>query len=144
MLSCEHKCCLDCATKHFTIVIKDRGINEAVCPFCREPANLADDDDEEVASAYFARLDNLLKTVVDSETHDLFQRKLRDRTLMKDPNFKWCYKCPAGFIADPKNKKLVCPDCRAMSCAKCLVPVSSYPAFSGILETFKVPDFRFV
>ena len=52
------------------------------------------------------------------------ERKLRDRTLMKDPNFKWCYKCPFGFIADPKNKKLVCPDCRAMSCAKCLVPVS--------------------
>ena len=30
--------------------------------------------------------------------------------------------CPFGFLADPKNKKLVCPDCRAMSCAKCLEP----------------------
>ena len=30
--------------------------------------------------------------------------------------------CPFGFLADPRNKKLVCPDCRAMSCAKCLVP----------------------
>ena len=33
--------------------------------------------------------------------------------------------CSSGFIADPRNKKLVCPDCRAMSCAKCLLPVSS-------------------
>ena len=32
------------------------------------------------------------------------------------------YQCPFGFLADPRNKKLVCPDCRAMSCAKCLVP----------------------
>ena len=27
---------------------------------------------------------------MDKETHDLFQRKLRDRTLMKEPNFRWC------------------------------------------------------
>lgn len=34
------------------------------------------------------------------------------------------FQCSSGFIADPRNKKLVCPDCRAMSCAKCLMPVS--------------------
>ncbi len=28
------------------------------------------------------------------------------------------FQCPFGFLSDPKNKKLVCPDCRAMSCAK--------------------------
>ena len=28
--------------------------------------------------------------------------------IAQDPNFKWCYKCPFGFLADPKNKKLVC------------------------------------
>ena len=93
-------------------------------PFCQEPKLGGGEEgaDEEEASAYFARLDAMLKPILDPETHDLFQRKLRDRTLMKDPNFKWCYKCEGGFIADPKNKKLVCPDCRAMSCAKCLVP----------------------
>ena len=124
MLNCEHKCCRDCASRHFTIIITDRSISELVCPFCQKPEKLAEDD--ELAADYFAKLDILLKSLVDQPTHDLFQRKLRDRTLMKDPNFKWCYKCPFGFIADPKNKKLVCPDCRAMSCAKCLVPVSTF------------------
>jgi E3 ubiquitin-protein ligase RNF31 len=33
-----------------------------------------------------------VKDTLEKDTHDLFQRKLRDRTLMKDPNFKWCYK----------------------------------------------------
>jgi len=120
MPHCDHSFCKDCATNFFTIVVTDQNISQAVCPFCREPSNLADDDD--VALDYYAKLDQILKDILDKDTHDLFQRKLRDRTLMKDPNFKWCYKCPFGFLADPKNKKLVCPDCRAMSCAKCLVP----------------------
>ena len=55
-----------------------------------EPKGLADDDD--LASNYFAKLDVILKPIVDQDVHDLFQRKIRDRTLMKDPNFKWCYK----------------------------------------------------
>ena len=29
MPSCDHKCCKECASKHFTIVIKDRTISEA-------------------------------------------------------------------------------------------------------------------
>ena len=90
MLNCQHKCCTTCANNFFTVVVKDQNISAAVCPFCQEPANLADDDD--VALAYFAKLDIVLKNIVDKDTHDLFQRKLRDRTLMKDPNFKWCYK----------------------------------------------------
>ena len=90
LLNCEHKCCRDCVSKHFTIIIKDRNISEATCPFCLEPKNLADDDD--LAANYFAQLDVLLKPLIEQDVHDLFQRKLRDRTLMKDPNFKWCYK----------------------------------------------------
>ena len=69
MLSCEHKCCLDCARKHFTIIIKDKGIHEAVCPFCREPrltsAEDSEAEDEDKAAAYFARLDLQLKAIVD-------------------------------------------------------------------------------
>ena len=55
-----------------------------------EPKGLPDDDD--LAANYFAKLDVILKPIVDQDVHDLFQRKIRDRTLMKDPNFKWCYK----------------------------------------------------
>lgn len=39
---------------------------------------------------YFSNLDILLKNILDDNVHELFQRKLRDRTLMQDPNFKWC------------------------------------------------------
>ena len=96
----------ECATNFFTIVVTDQNISQAVCPFCRwdiytrksstkknicrEPSNLAEDDD--LALDYYAKLDQILKDILDKDTHDLFQRKLRDRTLMKDPNFKWCYK----------------------------------------------------
>ena len=31
-----------------------------------------------------------LKNVLDKEVHELFQKKLRDWTLMQDPNFRWC------------------------------------------------------
>ena len=45
MPNCDHKCCSDCATNFFTIVVTDQNISQAVCPFCREPSNLADDDE---------------------------------------------------------------------------------------------------
>jgi E3 ubiquitin-protein ligase RNF31 len=92
MPNCEHKCCLDCAKNFFTLAIRDRSICEATCPFCQEPRGLGEDANEDKATEYFAKMDILLKNVVAEDVHDLFQRKLRDRTLMKDPNFKWCYK----------------------------------------------------
>ena len=105
---CGHQTCRDCAANYFTLTIKDKSIVDAVCPFCSAPkvanndprvaeANAeAEADGKEVtedeANDYFARLDGLLRGLVTEEVHDLFQRKLRDRTLMKDENFKWCYK----------------------------------------------------
>ncbi|XP_059093166.1 uncharacterized protein LOC131888343 isoform X2 [Tigriopus californicus] len=125
MLACDHQCCQECAKNYFTVAIRDKSISDANCPFCSEPTYLNNDSKEDESSNYFARLDVVLKGLLDEEVHDLFQRKLRDRTLMKDPNFKWCYKCSSGFIANFNNKRLVCPDCRAMSCSKCLVPWES-------------------
>ena len=90
MLHCTHRCCRGCAETYFVTQIRDRSIMDAVCPFCSEPANLA--SDEEVALDYFNHLDILLKGIVPHDIHELFQRKLRDRTLTKDPNFKWCNK----------------------------------------------------
>ena len=63
LLNCDHKCCKDCTSKHFTIIIKDKNISEATCPFCLEPKNLAEDDDK--AANYFAKLDVLLKPLID-------------------------------------------------------------------------------
>ena len=93
MPSCEHKCCQQCAGNYFTIAIKDKSINEAYCPFCQAPKDiLADDTKDDAASEYFAKLDAILRKAVAEDVYDLFQRKLRDRALMRDPNFKWCYK----------------------------------------------------
>ncbi|XP_067001536.2 E3 ubiquitin-protein ligase lubel isoform X1 [Anabrus simplex] len=118
MLKCIHCCCKECAKNYFTIQITDRSITDAVCPFCKEP-ELQNDDE---ALEYFSNLDILLKSFLDPPVHELFQRKLRDRTLMQDPNFKWCVKCSSGFIANPRQKRLICPDCRSVTCASCRRP----------------------
>ncbi|XP_015438343.1 PREDICTED: uncharacterized protein LOC107193417 [Dufourea novaeangliae] len=120
MLKCVHRCCNECAKNYFTIQISDRSITDAVCPYCKEP-NLKDASEDEVLE-YFSNLDIQLKTLLDPPIHELFQRKLRDRTLMQDPNFKWCIQCSSGFYADPHHKRLICPDCRSVTCAFCRRP----------------------
>ncbi|XP_078040545.1 linear Ubiquitin E3 ligase isoform X2 [Augochlora pura] len=120
MLKCTHRCCNECAKNYFTIQISDRNITDAVCPYCKEP-ELKDANQDEVLE-YFSNLDIQLKTLLDPPIHELFQRKLRDRTLMQDPNFKWCIQCSSGFYADPDQKRLICPDCRSVTCAFCRRP----------------------
>ena len=46
-----------------------------------------------------------VQDIMEKDVHDLFQRKLRDRTLMKDPNFKWCYKVSLKAKRQKKGKK---------------------------------------
>ncbi|KAJ9596170.1 hypothetical protein L9F63_027208, partial [Diploptera punctata] len=97
MLKCIHCCCKECAKNYFTI-------------------------QKQIETSMMLNLDILLKSFLDPPVHELFQRKLRDRTLMQDPNFKWCVKCSSGFIANPRQKRLVCPDCRSVTCASCRRP----------------------
>ncbi|GFU90013.1 e3 ubiquitin-protein ligase RNF31 [Trichonephila clavipes] len=118
MVHCPHKACRECIRAYFTVQIRDRNIMELLCPFCNEP----DIFDEDIAQDYFNHLDIMLKKLVDSEIHELFQRKLRDRVLMRDPNFRWCSQCSSGFIAMENLKRLVCPDCNAVMCASCRRP----------------------
>ncbi|KAJ8672719.1 hypothetical protein QAD02_003979 [Eretmocerus hayati] len=120
MLKCTHRCCNDCAKNYFTIQISDRSITDAVCPFCKEP-DLREATEDDVLE-YFSILDIQLKALLDAPIHELFQRKLRDRTLMQDPNFKWCVQCSSGFYADPNHKRLICPDCKSVTCASCRRP----------------------
>ncbi|XP_024082766.1 uncharacterized protein LOC106665625 isoform X4 [Cimex lectularius] len=117
MLDCEHICCQECAKNYFTLQITERTINDCVCPFCKEPDISKLEEDKTLH--YFSNLDILLKTLVKENVHELFQRKLRDRTLMQDPNFIWCGQCSSGFIANPRQKRLICPDCKNISCASC-------------------------
>jgi E3 ubiquitin-protein ligase RNF31 len=94
MLHCIHRCCRGCARTYFSTQIRDRSIMDAVCPFCQAP----DLTDEDVAWDYFNHLDILLKNILPTDIHELFQRKLRDRTLTKDPNFRWCNKVSPKLI----------------------------------------------
>lgn len=48
------------------------------------------DADEDSILEYFSNLDILLKNILQPDVHDLFQRKIRDRALLRDPHFKWC------------------------------------------------------
>ncbi|CAB3230802.1 unnamed protein product [Arctia plantaginis] len=120
MLRCTHRCCRECAHLYFTVQITERSIADCVCPFCKLPEleNLPEDSWLE----YFAHLDILLKTLLEADVHELFQRKLRDRTLARDPNFRWCMECSSGFFVHPKQKKIRCPECRSVSCAACRKP----------------------
>jgi hypothetical protein len=68
--------------------ITDRSINDCVCPFCKLPE--LHDSDEDSILEYFSNLDILLKNILQADVHDLFQRKIRDRALLRDPHFKWC------------------------------------------------------
>lgn len=125
MLKCTHQCCKKCAENFFTVQITERAITDCACPFCKMP-DLYDTEsmNEYEVLEYFSNLDILLKNILTEGTHELFQRKLRDRTLLQDPNFKWCIQCSFGFIASPKQKVVVCPNCDSQFCATCRIPVS--------------------
>lgn len=83
----------------------------------------------------------MLKNILDETVHELFQRKLRDRTLMKDPNFKWCIQCSSGFFARPRQKRLICPDCGSVTCAQCRKTVcdDKYSEFISNNANFETP-----
>ncbi|XP_058121547.1 E3 ubiquitin-protein ligase lubel [Anopheles ziemanni] len=125
MLKCTHTCCLECAKEYFTQEITNRSITNCNCPYCKEPNLNGSDVTEDDVLEYFSNLDILLKSIVDEEVHDLFQRKIRDRTLTQDPNFKWCVHCSSGFFARPKQRRLTCPDCGSITCASCRKPWES-------------------
>ncbi|KAL5281668.1 RNF31 family protein [Megaselia abdita] len=121
MLKCTHKCCKHCAKNYFTIQITDRSINDCNCPYCKLPelhGDVSSAHEDEILE-YFSNLDIFLKNIVEPEVHELFQRKLRDRSLIQDPNFKWCIQCSSGFFARPRQKRLICPDCGSVTCAQC-------------------------
>lgn len=120
MLRCTHRCCRECARLYFTVQITERSIIDCVCPYCKLPE--LESLPEDAWLEYFAHLDILLKTLLETDVHELFQRKLRDRTLARDPNFRWCMECSSGFFVHPKQKKVRCPECRSVSCAACRKP----------------------
>ena len=118
MLFCEHRACKACLEKYFTIQIREKQRVLIKCPFCDQPE--IQSDDENSVHDYLTLLQELVKNIVSKDLYELFQRKVRDRALHKDPNFKWCPNCSSGFLAaNVEGNILRCPDCKSLSCSKC-------------------------
>ncbi len=123
MISCTHTACRDCLKAYFTVQIRERQRLVITCPFCEQPAIGADED--ELVFEYLGLFDPMLRHLVEPEVYELWQHKLRDRALMRDPNFLWCTQCSSGFITpNPLALTVMCPDCRQLTCQKCKRPVS--------------------
>ncbi|XP_077982621.1 uncharacterized protein LOC144437543 isoform X2 [Glandiceps talaboti] len=116
LIHCQCKICRSCMVDYFNIQIREKNIRQCTCPYCDQP----DMEDQETADQYFQFLDTMVKYLLDEETHTLFQQKLRDLYLMKDPNFRWCSHCDFGFLNDrPERLKMRCPECHEHTCFKC-------------------------
>lgn len=74
MLRCTHRCCRECARLYFTVQITERSIADCVCPFCKMPE--LESLPEDAWLEYFAHLDIQLKTLLETDVHELFQRKV--------------------------------------------------------------------
>ncbi|KAJ8303183.1 hypothetical protein KUTeg_019579 [Tegillarca granosa] len=115
--NCECKICIDCMKGYFEVTIRERHVRNLSCPLCGQP----DMEDIEAASEYLGFLTMLLQTMVSQEILDLYQTKLRDWHLQKDPNFRWCTHCGNGFIWGIGRQRLgmQCPTCNKKTCFLC-------------------------
>ncbi|XP_078072185.1 uncharacterized protein LOC144495711 [Mustelus asterias] len=120
MTHCSCSFCEDCFRNYFSSVIKEKSIANVVCPMCRKPDLKSHQPQEDME--YFNLLDIQIRHYLDGETHELFQRKLRDRTLMEMPNFRWCAHCSFGLVHEINRLRMDCPSCKKSTCFQCKVP----------------------
>uniref|UniRef100_UPI00398E6ACD uncharacterized protein isoform X5 n=1 Tax=Pristiophorus japonicus TaxID=55135 RepID=UPI00398E6ACD len=121
MTHCSCSFCEDCFKNYFSSVIKEKNIVNVVCPMCSKP-DLKSHQLQEDITEYFNLLDIQIRHYLDEETHELFQRKLRDRTLMEMPNFRWCAHCSFGLLHEVDRLRMDCPSCEKSTCFQCKIP----------------------
>ncbi|XP_071657518.1 E3 ubiquitin-protein ligase RNF31 isoform X2 [Patagioenas fasciata] len=115
LTGCECPLCPDCFRGHFQVGVKEKGVQDLVCPACGKP-DLAD---EGARTCYFSTLDTQLRQVLDPPTYQLFCQKLTELELQKDPQFLWCTKCSFGFIFEGAVGPAQCPQCLQRLCPRC-------------------------
>ncbi|XP_052234054.1 uncharacterized protein LOC127846658 isoform X8 [Dreissena polymorpha] len=114
--TCNCNMCKGCVKQNFEVAIREHHVRNWNCPLCQSPSL----EDELESSSYFEFLVLLLHNLVAKEILDIFETKLRDWHLQKDPNFRWCAHCVTGFIWDqPDQLEMTCPPCREKTCFKC-------------------------
>ncbi|CAH1779905.1 unnamed protein product [Owenia fusiformis] len=118
MILCTCSICTSCMKQYMEQNIRESPAKNFVCPVCQVP----DIENNPQADNHFQMLNLMLGQLVEEDVLDLFQRKLRDWNIQKEPNFRWCASCECGFIFNPQNPgqlKMVCPDCNKHTCFKC-------------------------
>ncbi|XP_068090961.1 E3 ubiquitin-protein ligase RNF31-like isoform X2 [Hyperolius riggenbachi] len=135
MTHCNCSFCEQCFVHHFSSVIKERSIMDVVCPICRKP-DLEKEGNTEESREFFNLLDTQIHHYLDEATHELFQRKLRDRALMEMPNFCWCSHCPFGVLHEGDTQEVECPKCNKITCFNCK------QQWEDIHETLSCEEFR--
>ncbi|KAG7319474.1 hypothetical protein KOW79_016617 [Hemibagrus wyckioides] len=124
MTHCSCTFCESCFKAYFSSVIKEKSIDYAVCPLCNKP-DVRTAGHREESMEYFSLLDTQIRHYLDTQTHELFQRKLRDRALQEMPNFRWCAHCSFGLLHEADRLRMDCPSCKKSTCFKCKSPWAS-------------------
>ncbi|XP_030630408.1 uncharacterized protein LOC115812065 [Chanos chanos] len=118
MTHCSCAFCEQCFKTYFSSVIKEKSIVFAVCPICNQP-DIRGAGRMEESMDYFNLLDTQIKHYLEPQTHELFQRKLRDQALQEMPNFRWCAHCSFGMLHEVNRLRMDCPSCRKSTCSQC-------------------------
>ncbi|XP_063780068.1 E3 ubiquitin-protein ligase RNF31-like [Pseudophryne corroboree] len=118
MTHCNCSFCELCFIHHFSSVIKEKSVINFMCPICKKP-ELGNEGNAEESMEFFSLLDTQIHHYLDQETYELFQRKLRDRALLKMPNFRWCSHCSFGIVHEVDTLKMDCPACNKSTCFSC-------------------------
>ncbi|XP_060066432.1 uncharacterized protein LOC132546733 [Ylistrum balloti] len=114
--SCECKICVECMKGYFEVCIREKHVRNLNCPLCSQP----DMEDSDLATNYLTFLTMLLQTILSPEDLELYDSKLRDWNLQKDPHFRWCAHCGNGFIWDRQDVMgMVCSQCNKKTCYNC-------------------------
>ncbi|XP_053402115.1 uncharacterized protein LOC123548578 isoform X2 [Mercenaria mercenaria] len=116
--ACSCKLCQSCVKQYFEVAIREKYVRNWCCPLCEAPGL----EDEARATSYFEFLSLILQNLVSKEVMELYEVKLRDWHLQKDPNFRWCAHCASGFIWDrPDVLGMACPSCHQKTCFMCKI-----------------------
>ncbi|KAJ8272732.1 hypothetical protein GJAV_G00092810 [Gymnothorax javanicus] len=130
MTHCPCAFCEGCFKAYFSSVIKEKSIECVVCPLCSRP-DVREPGRMEESMDYFNLLDTQIRHYLDPQTHELFQRKLRDRALQEMPNFRWCAHCSFGLLHEANRLRMDCPSCKKSTCSSCKSPwVSQHEGLS--------------
>nr|XP_020465909.1 E3 ubiquitin-protein ligase RNF31-like isoform X4 [Monopterus albus] len=124
MTHCSCFLCQTCFKTFFSVAIKERSIDQLVCPQCGKPKIRRQGGMEEFMD-YFNLLDTQIRHFLPPQVHELFQRKLRDRALQEMPNFCWCAHCSFGMLHEA-DLRMDCPSCQKSTCSQCRSPWSPH------------------